>query len=97
MVITSFSSSITTSTSVFDIGNYSTKLLNIEPQSCTNFFPLPPNPILIATPSESGSFPLVLFLHGYLPLSLSNISPLMASLLWFLSCIRYKEQIQLRK
>ncbi|KAM3356373.1 chlorophyllase-2 [Capsicum galapagoense] len=71
MVITcssSFSTTTTTSTAIFDIGNYSTKLLNIESQSRTynSSLPLPPKPLLIATPSEAGNFPVVLFLHGYL-------------------------------
>ncbi|CAN4092900.1 unnamed protein product [Withania somnifera] len=65
MVITCSSSATTTSTTIFDIGTYSTKLLNIEPQSCTNSVPFPPKPLLIATPSEPGNFPVVLLLHGY--------------------------------
>uniref|UniRef100_A0A3Q7I6E4 Uncharacterized protein n=1 Tax=Solanum lycopersicum TaxID=4081 RepID=A0A3Q7I6E4_SOLLC len=66
MVIT-YSSSPTTSSTIFDIGNYSTKLLNIEPQSCINSsFPSPPKPLLISTPSQGGNFPVILFLHGYL-------------------------------
>ncbi|KAG5587890.1 hypothetical protein H5410_048324 [Solanum commersonii] len=67
MMIT-YSSSPTTSTTIFDIGNYSTKLLNIEPQSYINssFPPPPPKPLLISTPLQGGNFPVILFLHGYL-------------------------------
>ncbi|XP_055813559.1 chlorophyllase-2-like [Solanum dulcamara] len=65
MVMTCFSSP--TTTTIFDIGNYSTKLLNVEPQSCINSsFPLPPKPLLISSPSEAGNFPVILFLHGFL-------------------------------
>lgn len=51
-------------TSVFDTGRYTTKLLKLESVGV----PLPPpKPLLIATPSEpGGDFPLLLFLHGYL-------------------------------
>ncbi|TMW85171.1 hypothetical protein EJD97_023627 [Solanum chilense] len=66
MVIT-YSSFPTTSSTIFDIGNYSTKLLNIEPKSCINSsFPSPPKPLLISTPLQGGNFPVILFLHGYL-------------------------------
>ncbi|KAH0662184.1 hypothetical protein KY284_027115 [Solanum tuberosum] len=63
MVITS-TSSVTCST-VFDIGNYKTKLLKIEPQTCTKHNS-PPKALLIGTPSEAGNFPVLIFLHGYL-------------------------------
>ncbi|XP_004241041.1 chlorophyllase-2 [Solanum lycopersicum] len=63
MVITS-TSSVTCST-VFDIGNYKTKLLKIEPQTCSKHNS-PPKSLLIGTPSEAGNFPVLIFLHGYL-------------------------------
>lgn len=63
MVITC-SSSVTCST-VFDIGNYKTKLVKVEPQTCTKQNS-PPKAMLIGTPSEAGKFPVLIFLHGYL-------------------------------
>ncbi|XP_060215628.1 chlorophyllase-2-like [Lycium barbarum] len=69
MVITCTSSvtSSTTSTTIFDIGNYKTKLVKIESQTCTtkNQYS-PPKALLIGSPSEAGSYPVVIFLHGYL-------------------------------
>lgn len=58
---------ISASTNVFETGNYITKSIKIEPQNCKrNGSNQPPRPLLICTPSETGDFPVVLFLHGYL-------------------------------
>ncbi|XP_009597039.1 chlorophyllase-2 [Nicotiana tomentosiformis] len=67
-MVISYSSSVTcstTSTTAFDIGNYKTRLVKIEPQTC-NSDPSPPKALLIATPSEAGNYPVLIFLHGYL-------------------------------
>ncbi|XP_059650965.1 chlorophyllase-2 [Cornus florida] len=67
----SFASS--TAANVFEIGNYKTVLLTAEPQRYCNrtkssptVAPPPPKPLLIATPSEAGEFPILVILHGYL-------------------------------
>nr|XP_016493291.1 PREDICTED: chlorophyllase-2, chloroplastic-like [Nicotiana tabacum] len=68
-MVISYSSSVTcstTSTTVFDVGNYKTKFVKIEPQTCSNSHPSPPKALLIATPSSAGSYPVLIFLHGYL-------------------------------
>ncbi|XP_047169671.1 chlorophyllase-2 [Vigna umbellata] len=54
------------SSSVFDIGEYTTEILRVESESCTQNNVPPPKPLLIATPLEAGEFPLLMFLHGYL-------------------------------
>ncbi|XWS53930.1 hypothetical protein CRYUN_Cryun10bG0042400 [Craigia yunnanensis] len=49
-------------TNVFGDGSYATMLINN-----TSSLPVPPpKPLLIATPSDIGEFPLLIFLHGYL-------------------------------
>ncbi|KAL8531046.1 hypothetical protein ACS0TY_007890 [Phlomoides rotata] len=57
-----------TSTNVFQIGFYITKLIKIEPKICNKKIngSDPPRPLLICSPSERGVFPVLLFLHGYL-------------------------------
>ncbi|XP_074307183.1 chlorophyllase-2 [Silene latifolia] len=57
--------------SVFDDGDYPTVLLKIEPKrACADERKLrnsePPTPLLIATPSKEGEFPVLLLIHGYL-------------------------------
>ncbi|XP_031278169.1 chlorophyllase-2, chloroplastic [Pistacia vera] len=59
------------STNVFEIGKYATTLHRFEPAgtcntNCTSTPVPPPKPLLIATPTDAGDFPLLLFLHGYL-------------------------------
>ncbi|CAK9142006.1 unnamed protein product [Ilex paraguariensis] len=73
MVMTTTSSSVASSTpptkSVFDIGKYETVLVKAEAETCTTKSSLtvpPPKPLLIATPLQSGEFPILMFLHGYL-------------------------------
>ncbi|XP_052188488.1 chlorophyllase-2 [Diospyros lotus] len=53
---------------VFDAGNYTTATLSLDPERWVSTSVPPPKPLLIATPSgdESGEFPLLLLLHGYL-------------------------------
>ncbi|PIM98058.1 Chlorophyllase [Handroanthus impetiginosus] len=66
MAMTS-STTIPTSTNVFDIGNYVTKLIKVEPQTSNeNTSSSPPRPLIICSPSEPGLFPVLIFLHGYL-------------------------------
>nr|GMD81893.1 chlorophyllase-2, chloroplastic [Ipomoea batatas] len=60
-----FSPSSSTATNIFDVGKYTVELVSVEPHKCTSSHP-PPKPLLIATPSEGGVFPIFLFLHGYL-------------------------------
>ncbi|KAK4425632.1 Chlorophyllase-2, chloroplastic [Sesamum alatum] len=60
------STTIPTSTDVFDIGNYTTTLIKVEPRVCDRNGCNPPRPLLICSPSETGFFPVLLFLHGYL-------------------------------
>ncbi|XP_010932817.1 chlorophyllase-2-like [Elaeis guineensis] len=54
---------------VFEHGNYTAKLISLEPEptgsSLTSPSP-PPKPLLIATPCEGGIYPVLVFLHGYL-------------------------------
>lgn len=50
---------------VFDQGNYSTFLRTVE-SSAGGIVSPPPKPLLIASPTEVGEFPVVIFLHGYL-------------------------------
>ncbi|KAL5542018.1 hypothetical protein UlMin_009728 [Ulmus minor] len=61
----SSSTFVTETTSVFEIGNYKTILVDSEkcPKSSTEL--KPPKPILIGMP-EAGEFPVLLLLHGYL-------------------------------
>ncbi|KAL0348896.1 UNVERIFIED_CONTAM: Chlorophyllase-2, chloroplastic [Sesamum angustifolium] len=57
------------SANVFDIGNYTTTLIKVEARVCDRNGRNPPSPIrplLICSPSETGFFPVLLFLHGYL-------------------------------
>ncbi len=59
-----------TATSVFETGKHIPVLLRAEPDGCPTNSSLPvvppPLQLLIATPSDAGEFPLLLFLHGYL-------------------------------
>ncbi|KAH9619236.1 hypothetical protein KSS87_022853 [Heliosperma pusillum] len=55
--------------SVFDDGDYPTVLLKIDPKKpcCADKTTShPPTPLLIATPSKRGHFPVLLLIHGYL-------------------------------
>eukprot|EP00268_Persea_americana_P050063 TRINITY_DN5416_c0_g1_i2.p1 TRINITY_DN5416_c0_g1~~TRINITY_DN5416_c0_g1_i2.p1 ORF type:complete len:312 (+),score=48.85 TRINITY_DN5416_c0_g1_i2:410-1345(+) len=55
------------SSHVFEAGNHVVVLLRLEPEASIASGPSsPPNPLLIATPSDGGEFPVLLFLHGYL-------------------------------
>lgn len=60
------------STNVFGMGKFMTKLLKVdqkETSSSNTNSPLlspPPKPLLIGTPSESGVFPVLVLIHGYL-------------------------------
>lgn len=72
----SSSSAIISATNVFENGNYATTLQMVDPAvTCnTNCSSLsgavpPPKPLLIASPSEAGEFPVLIFLHGYLLLN----------------------------
>ncbi|KAL3507830.1 hypothetical protein ACH5RR_033212 [Cinchona calisaya] len=60
----SSSIAVSTSTNVFENGNYKTQLIKFD-QGSSQCLP-PPKPLLIGTPSEAGEFPVLLFLHGYL-------------------------------
>ncbi|XP_073010442.1 chlorophyllase-2 [Typha latifolia] len=54
---------------VFEQGNHSVKLFNVEvgdSGSRSDSSSTPPKPLLIAAPTEEGDYPVVLFLHGYL-------------------------------
>ncbi|KAF9605058.1 hypothetical protein IFM89_013728 [Coptis chinensis] len=56
--------SSSSSKNVFEAGNYNVLLVQVE--SSTSSSVPPPKPLLIATPSEKGEFPVLVFLHGYL-------------------------------
>ncbi|KAM7485299.1 hypothetical protein LguiA_001308 [Lonicera macranthoides] len=68
----STSSSTTVTTNVFEIGKYPTIIVKSEGEKCTikpaqgTTSVAPPKPLLIATPTEGGEYPVILFLHGYL-------------------------------
>ncbi|XP_019165169.1 PREDICTED: chlorophyllase-2, chloroplastic-like [Ipomoea nil] len=64
MAVTSSSSGVT---SVFGVGKYTTQLLTVEPNKATPN--APPKPLLIATPTETGDFPVLMFLPGYMILN----------------------------
>ncbi|KAJ6818871.1 chlorophyllase-2, chloroplastic [Iris pallida] len=49
---------------IFEPGEHTVELQNIEPSSCSS--PPPPKPLLIAAPRNEGVFAVLLFLHGYL-------------------------------
>ncbi|KAI5639463.1 hypothetical protein M9H77_00604 [Catharanthus roseus] len=61
-----------TSTTVFNVGNFTTQLLTINGggtcsrNSSSILSPLPPKPLIIGTPSEPGIYPVLLLIHGYL-------------------------------
>ncbi|KAL3507788.1 hypothetical protein ACH5RR_033170 [Cinchona calisaya] len=68
-VVFTASSSVASSicTNVFGVGKYISKLLKVDQQQMSNDnSSYPPKPLLIATPSEAGVFPVLLFIHGYL-------------------------------
>nr|AHZ35334.1 chlorophyllase [Picrorhiza kurrooa] len=54
--------------SVFELGNQTIQLIKCEAQKCSRRSDStdPPRPLLISTPSETGIYPVLLFLHGYL-------------------------------
>ncbi|XVE65954.1 hypothetical protein DITRI_Ditri08aG0041800 [Diplodiscus trichospermus] len=60
------SSLITSTTNVFGFGSYTTMLQKVDSASSSSLPDPPPKPLLIASPSETGQFPLLIFLHGYL-------------------------------
>ncbi|KAK1295759.1 hypothetical protein QJS10_CPB15g01868 [Acorus calamus] len=49
---------------VFDMGTQTVQLLKLGPE--TSSHPPPPKPLLIATPTGEGEYPVLVFLHGYL-------------------------------
>lgn len=53
-------------TNVFGFGSYTTMLQKVESVTTSSMPVPPPKSLLIATPSEAGEFPLLIFLHGYL-------------------------------
>nr|GMC81250.1 chlorophyllase-2, chloroplastic [Ipomoea batatas] len=61
MAVTSSSSAVT---SVFVVGKYPTQLLTVEPDKAASN--APPKPLLIATPTETGDFPVLMLFHGYM-------------------------------
>ncbi|KAJ4967971.1 hypothetical protein NE237_014672 [Protea cynaroides] len=65
----SWSSSSSGTGNVFEVGKYVTLLVQVQAESCCSSSATsnpPPKPLLIATPSVEGDFPLLLFLHGYI-------------------------------
>lgn len=67
----SSSSTRSSTTNVFDAGNYSTSLQRVESNSTNSTPLLPPKPLLIGMPSDDagGEFPVLILLHGYLLLN----------------------------
>ncbi|XWS08920.1 hypothetical protein CRYUN_Cryun40dG0042100 [Craigia yunnanensis] len=53
-------------TNVFGFGSYTTRLQKVDSVTTSSLPVPPPKPLLIATPSETGEFPVLIFLHGYL-------------------------------
>ncbi|XP_075506840.1 chlorophyllase-2-like [Primulina tabacum] len=58
------------STNIFSLGKYPTNFITIESRTCgfsSKVSPFsPPKPLLICSPTETGEFPVLLLLHGYL-------------------------------
>ncbi|KAI3909872.1 hypothetical protein MKW92_045854 [Papaver armeniacum] len=68
------SSSSSSTSNIFKLGRYTVCVLQVDPKSCTRTtssstsllsHPLT-KPLLIATPTEKGEFPVLVFLHGFL-------------------------------
>ncbi|XVF38282.1 hypothetical protein REPUB_Repub20aG0087300 [Reevesia pubescens] len=53
-------------TNVFGFGSYATMFQTVDSVTTSSLPIPPPKPLLIATPSEAGEFPILIFLHGYL-------------------------------
>ncbi|KAL5702200.1 chlorophyllase [Ranunculus cassubicifolius] len=58
---------------IFKFGNYTVLVVEVESKTCCpsksskiSSSSVPPKPLLIATPSENGKFPVLVFLHGFL-------------------------------
>ncbi|KAI3980980.1 hypothetical protein MKX01_025545 [Papaver californicum] len=68
------SSSSSSTRNIFELGRYTVCLLQVDPKTCTrtasSSSPLLSHPLtktlLVATPSEEGEFPILVFLHGFL-------------------------------
>ena len=52
---------VSSSTSVFDKGSYSLETVTVATSSPS----LPPTSLLIVTPATKGTFPVILFFHGF--------------------------------
>lgn len=64
--MSSLTCSTTVNSNVFETGKYPTVVQKVEAEE-TRIIPVPPpKPLLIATPSEEGKFPVLVFSHGYL-------------------------------
>ncbi|CAL9116516.1 chlorophyllase-2-like [Musa acuminata AAA Group] len=52
---------------VFEHGEHNVRLLSLEPKAATGSSPSPPpKPLIVASPTEEGEYPTLVFLHGYL-------------------------------
>ncbi|XP_073300790.1 chlorophyllase-2-like [Primulina huaijiensis] len=62
--------STSASTNIFNLGKYPTDFIKIESKtfSFSSNVPLvsPPKPLLVCSPTETGEFPVLVLLHGYL-------------------------------
>ena len=49
------------STSVFETGSLSVSIIHVDTSNITS----PPKPLLIISPTDEGTYPVLLFLHGF--------------------------------
>ncbi|XP_043691031.1 chlorophyllase-1, chloroplastic-like [Telopea speciosissima] len=61
----SLSTAITTTRSVFETGKYEVKPISVDSGDLSIASPPPPKSLLVFTPLKEGTYPVLLFLHGF--------------------------------